>query len=517
MVARMPDELAGIVYLVGAGPGDAGLITVRGRALLGDCDAIVYDALANPVLFADVNAELHDVGKRGGAGDASRQEDINALLVRLAREGKRVVRLKGGDPFVFGRGSEEAQALAANEIPFEIVPGVTAGVAVPAYAGIPVTHRGLAASVTFVTGHEDPAKGTPTVDWRALARAGGTLVLYMAVSALPRIVDELLAAGLPADTPAAAIRWGTYNRQETVTATLDTLLASVKQSRMTAPVITVIGRVVGLRDVIGWFESRPLSGRRILVTRAHAQASALATRLSAAGADVVELPATRIEPLDPAPLGAALARLASYDWIVFTSQNAVELFWAGLRRAGRDARALAAARVAAIGPATADALLNHGVAADVTPARFVAEALLDALAARSDVAGTCVLYATAEGARDVLPKGLVALGTRVDVLPLYRSVPQHSSAEPLRAALSDGELSLATVTSASAVEALVEATRGNLERMRRAPVASIGPVTSAAARAAGFDVVVEANQATIPSLVEAIIRHFHARAVAGAS
>ena len=513
----MSDEATGIVYLVGAGPGDAGLITVRGRALLGDCDAIVYDALANPKLFADVSAELHNVGKRGSGGDSSRQGDINALLVRLAREGKRVVRLKGGDPFVFGRGSEEAQALAANGIPFEIVPGVTAGVAVPAYAGIPVTHRGLAASVTFVTGHEDPTKGAPIADWSALARAGGTLVLYMGVSALPRIVDELLAAGVSAETPAAAIRWGTYNRQETVTATLDTLLARVNQSRLTAPVITVIGRVVGLRDTIAWFESRPLSGKRILVTRAQAQASALATRLSAAGADVLELPATRIEPLDPGPLGAALARLASYDWIVFTSQNAVEIFWAALRRAKCDARALATARVAAIGPATADALLNHGVAADVTPARFVAEGLLEALAARGDVAGTRVLYATAEGARDVLPNGLGALGAQVDVLALYRSVPQLTSAEPLRAALSDGGLSLVTVTSASAVQALVDVVRGNLETVRSVPVASIGPVTSAAARAAGFDVVVEATKATIPSLVDAIVGHFHVRVGAGAS
>jgi len=498
----MPDESAratGVVFLVGAGPGDPGLFTVRGRELLGECDAIVYDALANPALLEGAGAELHDVGKRGGNTESARQADINALIVRLAREGKRVVRLKGGDPFVFGRGSEEAQALAAAHVPFEIVPGVTAGIAAPAYAGIPVTHRGVATCVTFVTGHEDEAKGAPTVDWSALARAGGTLVLYMGVRALPRIVEALLAGGLPACTPAAAVRWGTYPRQETIVATVDTLVARVAAAGLTAPVITVIGHVVALRETIAWFEERPLFGKRILVTRAHAGTSALAARLSDRGADIVHVPATRIEPLDPAPIRVAIGRLASYEWIVCTSQNAVELFWAELRSAGLDARALS------IGPATADSLLARGVAADVKPARFVAEGVLEALQARDDVAGTRVLYATAEGARDILPRGLTALGARVDVVPLYRSVVERANAESLRRTFTEGALSLVTVTSASAVHALVDVVGA---AVRCAPVASIGPVTSAAAREAGLDVAVEAAQSTIPGLVDAIVKHF---------
>jgi uroporphyrinogen III methyltransferase / synthase len=426
------------VYLVGAGPGDPGLLTVRARELLDSCDAVVYDALANPDLLARREGdsrpapELHFVGKRGGDGRSSRQEDINDLLVRLGREGKRTVRLKGGDPLVFGRGSEEAQALAAAGVPFEIVPGVTAGIAAPAYAGIPVTHRGLATSVTFVTGHEDPAKDETQTDWAALARAGGTIVLYMGVKRLPEIAAALAAGGLPADTPAAAVQWGTYAKQRTVLATLATLAERAEAARLGAPVIVVIGRAVQLREEIAWFDTRPLFGRRVVVTRAAAQAGALSERLRALGADVLEMPATRVEPLDPAPLAAALARLGEYDWMAFTSQNAVRLVWEALRAAGLDARALAGVRVCTVGSATGEALLARGIAVDVVPIRFVAEGVLEALAGRTDVQGARVLYATAEGARDVLPAGLRALGAVVDVVPVYRSTPDGAGAEKLR-------------------------------------------------------------------------------------
>jgi len=341
-------RLAGIVYLVGAGPGDPGLLTLRGGELLVTCDAIVYDALAKPALLAlasvqerDVPVELHDVGKRGGLSDSARQDEINALLVRLASEGKRVVRLKGGDPLVFGRGSEEAQALAAAGVPFEIVPGVTAGIAGPTYAGIPVTHRGLATSVTFVTGHEDPTKDASTVDWSALARAGGTIVLYMGVKTLPRTAAALIAGGMSADTPAAAVEWGTYPRQRTVVATLSTLSDAMERDGFAAPVITIIGAVVSLRDEIAWFDRRPLFGKRIVVTRARSQAASLSERLSAAGADVIEMPATRIERTDAAALRSALSRIAEYGWAIFTSQNAVRIFWESLRADGSDARSLA--------------------------------------------------------------------------------------------------------------------------------------------------------------------------------
>jgi len=505
-----PSETAGIVYLVGAGPGDPGLITARGRDLIGECDAIVYDALANPALYADSRATLHDVGKRGGSTDSARQEEINRLLVSLARDGQRVVRLKGGDPFVFGRGSEEAQALAAAGIPFEVVPGVTAGIAAPAYAGIPVTHRGAATSVTFVTGHEDPTKGAPTVDWSALARAGGTLVLYMGVRSLGRIARTLLAAGMPMETPAAAVQWGTRSDQRTVVATLSTLEACVEEAGLEAPVIFVIGQVVALRREIAWLERRPLFGWRVLVTRAQSPRSSLARALSDAGADVVEAPATRIEPLDPGCVRGAIAHLDAYDWIIFTSQNGVELFWAALREMGLDARALAAVRVAAVGPATAAALLDHGIAVDVTPERFVAEGVLEAVAARDDVAGSRVLYVAADGARDVLPNGLTTMGARVDVAPIYRSVPDAAGGDAIRAFAREAtDRTLAAFTSASAVRAFADAAG---DARGRVAAASIGPATTAAAREAGLTVCVEAARSTIPSLLDAIVAYGMSRA-----
>ncbi|HEX5581265.1 MAG TPA: uroporphyrinogen-III C-methyltransferase, partial [Gemmatimonadaceae bacterium] len=381
----------GIVHLVGAGPGDPGLLTVRARQLLDRCDAIVHDALTHPAMLLRSDptrapAELHFVGKRGGDERSARQEDINDLLVRLAREGKRVVRLKGGDPFVFGRGSEEAQALAEAGVPFEVVPGVTSGVAAPAYAGIPVTHRGLSTSVTLVTGHESPDKHDSQTDWAALARAGGTIVLYMGVKRLPEIAAALTAGGMPGEIPAAAIEWGTWPRQRTVVATLDTLADEMGRAGVAAPVITVIGWTVVLRDEIAWLEQRPLHGRRIVVTRP-ANASVLAARLAELGAEVHAVPATRLERLDAEPLREAMQWLDSYEWVVFTSQNAVRFFWEELRASGRDARALATCKLAVVGPATSDALLARGLAVDVMAERFVAEGVLEALSGRDDVVG----------------------------------------------------------------------------------------------------------------------------------
>jgi uroporphyrinogen III methyltransferase / synthase len=509
----------GIVYLVGAGPGDPGLLTLRGGELLVTCDAIVYDALSNPALlaFASVRererpVELHGVGKRGGAFESARQEEINALLVRLGREGKRVVRLKGGDPFVFGRGSEEAQALADAGVPFEVVPGVTAGIAAPAYAGIPVTHRGLATSVTFVTGHEDPSKETTTVDWSALARAGGTIVLYMGVKTLPRIAAALESGGMPGDTPAAAIQWGTYPRQRTALATLSTISDTIEAEGLASPVITVIGGVASLRREIAWFDRRPLFGKRIVVTRARSQAAALTEQLVTAGAEVLEMPATRVEPLPDAPLRAAIARLSEYGWAIFTSQNAVRLFWDALRAAGLDARSLAGVKLAAVGPATADALLERGLAVDASPERFIAEALVDDLRGRRDVRGVKVLYACAEGARETLQEGLDELGAIVDRVTVYQSVVDGEGAAALRETLLDTGADLVTFTSASSVRSFVDAV--GEEAARRAPAASIGPVTSEAARAAGLDVIVEAERSTIVGLAEAIVEHFVAAGVA---
>lgn len=503
----------GVVYLVGAGPGDPGLLTLRGGELLVMCDAIVYDALANPALLALASVrervtpvELHDVGKRGGATESARQNDINQLLVRLANDGKRVVRLKGGDPFVFGRGSEEAQALADAGVRFEVVPGVTAGIAAPAYAGIPVTHRGLATSVTFVTGHEDPAKGEATVDWSALARAGGTIVLYMGVKSLPRIASTLEAGGMRPDTPAAAIQWGTHAHQRTVTGTLSTIADEIDRASLAAPVITVIGPVVSLRDQIGWFDRRPLFGKRIVVTRARSQASTLSEQLAALGAEVIEMPATRIEELDSGPIQRAISRLSEYGWVVFTSQNAVRIFWDTLRAESLDARALAGIKVAAVGPATASALLERGLAVDVAPDRFVAEALLDALRGRRDVQGVRVLYAKAEGAREVLHDGLEELGALVDEVVLYRSVVDGTGAAELRQRLIDGDVDLVTFTSASSVNGFVAAAGEDV--VRRVPAATIGPITSAAARERGLEVSIEATESTISGLVAAVAGYF---------
>ena len=503
----------GKVFLVGAGPGDPGLLTIRGRELIDSADAIVYDALANPALLPPdaVSAgypELFYVGKRGGDKRSVNQEDINLLLIRLAREGKRVVRLKGGDPFVFGRGSEEAIACGEASIACEIVPGITAGIAAPAYAGIPVTHRGMTSSVTLVTGSEDPAKLANTTNWAALAKSGSTIVLYMGVKTLPQTTSALMEGGLPAETPAAAIQWGTHSKQRTVVATLGSICEAIERERLKAPVVTVIGWSVLLRDEIAWFEKRPLFGKRIVVTRPSDQAPALSGRLRELGADVMEVPAVRIARLDLDPLRAALTGIASSDWIIFTSRNGVSVFWEQLLSSGRDARALAGVKIAAVGAATAGALLEHGIAVDVIPERFVAEGLLAALREQHELNEQSVLHVGAEGARDVLRAGLEEMGAVVTLLPVYRSVPQPEGAENLRAALEHGEIDLVTLTSASAVSGLVDAV--GPDAARGAPAASIGPITSEAARGAGIEVTIEATESTIEGLVDAIVSA-HAR------
>lgn len=497
----------GTVYLVGAGPGDPGLLTVRGERVLRECDALVHDALVHPALLDPVTVgrarpyEIHAVGKRGGEPSA-RQDDIERLLVRLAREGKNVVRLKGGDPFVFGRGSEEAQNLSREAIPFEIVPGVTAGIAAPAYAGIPVTHRGLSTSVTLVTGHEDPAKSISDVQWEPLARAGGTLVLYMGVRRLGAITEALSRAGLAGDTPAAAIEWGTYERQRTVEAPLSELARVAEREEIGAPAIVIVGEVVRLRDEIAWFDRRPLSGRRVIVTRARAQASELSELLRARGAEVVEVPAIRIAPLDQRPLQQALTKADSYGWLVVTSRNAVSLMWDALRAIGRDVRALRSVKLCAIGPGTADALLERGLAVDVVPERFIGEGVVDALRLRADVRGSRVLFPRARGARELLPVALREMGAQVDEIEIYRSVPDVATAHDVRALLDGDAIDAVTFTSASTVRHFVDAVGD--AAARRARAISIGPVTSDALRAAGLEPVCEAAEARMPALVDAV-------------
>jgi uroporphyrinogen III methyltransferase / synthase len=487
----------GIVYLVGAGPGDPGLMTRRSLELIAAADAILYDRLipGGALDGARADAELRYVGKEPGR-PAVAQEEINELLVSLGRAGKRVVRLKGGDPFVFGRGGEEAEALASAGVRFEVVPGVTAGVAAPAYAGIPVTHRDAASAVAFVTGHEDPSKDGSAIDWEALARFPGTLVFYMGVKNLPLIAERLVAAGRPAAEPAAVVARGTLAGQRTVTATLGEIAAAVEAAEVRPPAITVVGPVAELQETLAWLERRPLHGEVVAVTRARAQASELAGRLRALGADVVETPAIRIEPL-------AVELPEAPDLLCFTSPNGVRLYFEAL---DGDARSLAGTRIAAIGPGTATALREHGIEADVVPERFVAEGLLEALDGEP-LEGRRVLVARAAEARDTLPDGLRERGAQVEVLALYRT-----AAEPLSEAQS-GALERATYvtfTSSSTVRYFLSAA-GTLPDGARA--VSIGPVTSATLREHGLDPAVEAERHDIDGLVEALTADVAARRV----
>jgi uroporphyrinogen III methyltransferase/synthase len=504
--------VSGIVYLVGAGPGDPGLMTRRSLDLIATADAILYDRLvpSGALDGARADAELRYVGKEPGAAAVS-QEETNALLVELGRAGKRVVRLKGGDPFVFGRGGEEAEALAAAGVPFEVVPGVTAGVAAAAYAGIPVTHRDAASAVAFVTGHEDPGKPESALDWDALARFPGTLVFYMGIKRLPLIAERLVAAGRDPREAAAVVERGTYAGQRTVVDTLAGIAAAAEAEQIRPPAITIVGPVAELRETLAWLERRPLHGEVVAVTRARAQASGLATRLRELGAEVVETPAIRIVPRPvEGELAAALDRIDEYALVCFTSPNGVHLFFDALGHPGagrdaeaatggaRDARAVAGAVVAAIGPGTAAALLDHGIRADVVPERFVAEALVEALGP-VEVEGRRALIARAAEARSVLPESLRARGAQVDDVALYETV-----AEPLTdAERADLErATYVTFTSSSTVRFLIES---GVRPPAAARVVSIGPVTAATAEEHGLTVDVEAERHDIDGLVEALV------------
>ena len=481
------------VYLVGAGPGDPGLLTVRAAELLAAAEVVVHDRLTPAELrdLAPATAELVDVGKHPG-GPADAQTRINELLVELGRSGRRVVRLKGGDPFVFARGAEEAMALAEAGIDFEVVPGVTSAVAAPSSAGIPVTLRGHSAWVTVVTGHEDPAKGEPEVDWEAMGALGGTLVVLMGVKRWPEISARLVAGGRDPRTPAAAVRWGSRPEQQTLRGTL----GSLDLSDVRPPATVVVGEVAAVD--LNWFESRPLFGRTVVVTRTAEQAGELSVRLRRLGAQVLEVPT--IEVVEPADGGAALrdavAKVADYEWVVLTSPNGARRFCAELR----DGRDLAGVRLAAIGPGTAEVLADHHLVCDLVPERFVAEGLLDVFPTPSGTGK--VLLARAEVARDVLPEGLAAAGWDVDVVTAYRTVPatvDAGTAEQVAAADAVTFTSSSTVTNFVATGAPVPPV-----------VAAIGPVTAATAREAGLQVTVEAGVHTLDGLVDALVRHWSA-------
>jgi len=507
----------GIVYLVGAGPGDPGLTTARALSLIASADVIFHDRLIPPGALdgAREDAELVYVGKAPGDGpktsayrteSAHRQREtvpqgeINERLVEAARAGKSIVRLKGGDPFVFGRGGEEGEALRAAGIEFEVVPGVTAGVAATAYAGIPVTHRDDASAVAFVTGHEDPEKAETALNWEALARFPGTLVLYMGVKRLAENAAALIEAGRDPEEPAAAVERGTLAGQRTVVATLATLSEAVEREGLGAPALIVVGPVVRRRETLAWLERRPLHGRRVVVTRARAQASGLAVTLRELGAEVVELPAIRIEPrIESEEVRRAIDSIESYTLICLTSPNGARLLLDALQAAGKDARALAGATIAAIGPGTARTLGERGILADVVPERFVAEALVEALGG-IDVAGRKALIARAAEARDVLPDALRERGAHVDVVALYETVREEPDPDAVEAAQAADYV---TFTSSSTVSNLTEALGERFPASAR--VVSIGPVTSEAARAAGLTVQVEAERHDVEGLLAALL------------
>jgi len=501
-------EYLGKVYLIGAGPGDPGLFTLKGKRCLEEADVVVYDYLANPRLlrYAKPNAELIYVGKQADQHTLP-QEEIGRLLVARASQGKVVARLKGGDPFIFGRGGEEAEELAAAGIPFEVVPGVTSAVAAPAYAGIPLTHRDFTSTVAFVTGHEDPAKEETSIAWDKIATGIGTLVFFMGVGQLPEIVGKLMRHGRSPSTPAAVIRWGTRAEQEVVTGTLADL--ADKCRGMKPPALIVVGEVVALREKLRWFEALPLAGKRILITRAREQASSFAAVLEAAGAEVVEFPTiTFTAPESWGPLDAAIGRLREYRWVIFTSANGVRFFWQRLQAAGRDIRDLAGITVCAIGPATAAALHSLGIRADIVPTEFKAEALVEAIGT-DDLRGSRVLLARAAESREVIPEELTRRGALVDVVPAYRTVKGAPDTEGLRTMLRDGKIHAVTFTSSSTVKHFLDLVGEEArELLKSVVVASIGPITAETAARHGIVSHVVPENYTIPALADALVKHF---------
>ncbi len=505
-----PATSPGIVYLVGAGPGDPGLLTLTGRRCLEHADVVIYDYLANPGLldYAPPTAERILAGKHGG-GTRVEQVDLNRMLIAHARAGRTVVRLKGGDPFLFGRGGEEAEALAAAGIRFEVVPGVSAALAVPAYAGIPLTHREMASSVTILTGYEYPDKPEMAVHWDAVARRGGTLVFLMTTRQLDANMDKLLAAGIDPTTPAAVIRWGTRAEHATVVGTVATIGRLATTQHLQPPALAVVGDVVRLREQLNWYEHKPLFGRRVVVTRPRAQAAGFIEALSAAGADVISCPTIEIVP--PAswqPFDDALEHLDAFDWLVFTSVNGVEMFFARLRVLRRDVRGLHRVRLAAVGPQTAEALAVRGLLVDVIPDEFRAEGVADAMRA-SGVAGQRVLLARAAAARDVLPVMLREAGATVEEVASYQTVRPRTDMSEVRRLLHDGAIDLVTFTSSSTVRnvlALLGHDAATL--LGRTAIGCIGPITADTVRAAGLPVAIQPTAYTIPAFTAAIISHF---------
>jgi uroporphyrinogen III methyltransferase/synthase len=487
-------------------------LTLKGKECLEAADVLLYDYLANPVLleYAPATAQRIYVGRRG-RGQYQDQADINRLMIDRAKEGNVVVRLKGGDPFVFGRGGEEAEAVAAAGVDFEIVPGISSAVAVPAYAGIPVTHRTLASTVTFVTGHEDPTKPETLLEWPKLASTSGTLVFMMGMKNLPSIVRQLLAEGRPSHQPVAAIRWGTKADQQTIVGTLGDIVEKSEAAHLEPPTVIVVGEVVRLREQLNWFETKPLFGKRVVLTRAREQAREFSQLLAACGAEPIEVPTIQIVP--PAGWQAiddAITRLTTYQWLIFTSVNGVRPFMDRLHVAGKDARALANLRLCAIGPRTAQELGTYGLTADIVPAEFQAEGVIAALA-HVGIRGSRILIPRAEVAREILPEQLEELGATVEVIPVYRTIVPAVDVASLTKQFRDKRVAAVTFTSSSTVRNFVELLGGQ-DRVQPllagVVVACIGPITARTAEEYGLTVSVMPAENTVPALAEAMVRYF---------
>ncbi|MEE8484617.1 MAG: uroporphyrinogen-III C-methyltransferase [Nitrospinota bacterium] len=498
--------MKGKVYLVGAGPGNAGLITVRAVELLKTCDVIVYDYLANKRFldYARTDAEIIYVGKKGGAHTVP-QGGINDLLIQKANEGKSVLRLKGGDPYIFGRGGEEAEELVDAGLEFEVVPGVTAAIGASAYAGIPLTHRKYSSTVAFVTGHEDPDKDETAIDWEKISTGIDSLVFFMGVKNLPYIVDNLLKHGRNPDTPVALVRWGTTPDQQTWVGTLGTIKEIARREGVAPPSLIIVGDEVKLREKLNWFEKKPLFGRRIIVTRARAQASDFVIKLEAAGAEAVEFPT--IETVDPESwedLDAALERVGEYDWMIFTSVNGVKYLLKRLKETGRDIRDLAGPKICAIGKITAKTVEDAAMRVDLVPDEYRAEAVIEAI---GDVKGKKIFIPRAKEARELLPEELRKKGARVDVAAVYRTVKPDAKKNEILQMIREGKIDMVTFTSSSTVTNFAEMfDDGELKEVRgKLKVASIGPITSETAEKLGFNIDVTPDEYTIEALTRSVI------------
>ncbi len=502
----MKTDFRGIAYLVGAGPGDPGLLTLRAQTLLQSAEVLIYDYLCNPEIlrWAPASAERIYAGKKSNHHTLT-QDEINALLVTKVKEGKRVVRLKGGDPYLFGRGGEEAQALHAVGLPFEVVPGVTSAMAAPAYAGIPVTHRDFASTVTFITGHEDPNKNESSLDWEALARLSGTKVFLMGVERLAAISASLLAHGADPETPAALVRWGTWGHQQSMEATLGTIAEKAKAASFKPPAVFVIGNVIRARAELNWFERRPLFGKRVVVTRTRTQASQLSERLREAGADVIEIPTIRTveRPLEN-DQEKRLQHLAdSFDWIIFTSPNAVPIFFSHFLKVHGDLRALGPLRIASVGPGTSECIRKFHLKIDLQPETFTTSALAQALASLPEKR-FCLPRAAV--ANPIIPETLRSRGAEVWDWPLYETVPETEDPTGSRKRFETEGADWILFTSSSTVEHWKAL---NLQTEGRAPAyASIGPVTSETMKQLSYPISFEANPHTIPGLVDTLLHQF---------